>query len=87
MRFLADMGVSLRVVERLRVEGHDVVHLRDLGLHRLPNGDIFQMAYADRRIVITFDLDFGEILAGSKDKLTSVILFRLLIGNRCNHCG
>jgi len=36
-RFLADMGVSPMVVEWLRSNGHDAVHLRDERLHRLPN--------------------------------------------------
>jgi len=77
MRFLGDMGVSWRVIEWLQAAGHDAVHLRDEGLHRLPNGDIFQKGFAEQRIVLTFDLDFGEILAGSAGKLVSVILFRL----------
>ncbi len=41
MRFLADMGVSLKVVEWLKAQGHDAKHLRDEGLQRLPNGQIF----------------------------------------------
>jgi hypothetical protein len=44
MRFLADMGVSQQVVEWLRTNGHEAVHLRDEGLQRLPNGEIFQKA-------------------------------------------
>jgi predicted nuclease of predicted toxin-antitoxin system len=54
-----------------------VAHLRDRGLHRLPNGDIFQLALQEQRIILTFDLDFGEIVATSGGKLVSVILFRL----------
>ena len=77
MRFLADMGVAGRIVEWLRSEGHDAVHLRDEGLHRLPNGEIFRKAAEERRIVLTFDLDFGEILALSGDASVSVVLFRL----------
>ncbi len=77
MRFLGDMGVSQRVIDWLRAAGHDAVHLREEGLHRLPNGDIFQKGFAERRIVLTFDLDFGEILAGSAGRVVSVILFRL----------
>jgi predicted nuclease of predicted toxin-antitoxin system len=77
MRFLADMGVSMRVVEWLRAACHDAVHLRDEGLQRLPNGDIFQKGFAEQRIVLTFDLDFGEILAESAGHVVSVILFRL----------
>ncbi len=77
MRFLADMGVSRRVVEWLCAAGHDAVHLRDEGLQRLPNGDIFQKGFAEQRIVLTFDLDFGEILAASAGKVVIVVLFRL----------
>jgi predicted nuclease of predicted toxin-antitoxin system len=77
MRFLADMGVSQRVVEWLRAAGHDAVHLRDEGLQTLPNGEVFEKAGREQRIVLTFDLDFGEILAACRGQVVSVILFRL----------
>jgi predicted nuclease of predicted toxin-antitoxin system len=77
MRFLADMCVDLRIVQWLRQRGHDAIHLRDEGLHRMPNGEIFEKAIAERRIVLTFDLDFGEIAALTGGKRASVILFRL----------
>lgn len=77
MRFLADMGVTQPAVEWLQANGHDAVHLRVEGLQRLPNGEIFQKAANEHRIVLTFDLDFGEILAGSAGQIVSVILFRL----------
>jgi predicted nuclease of predicted toxin-antitoxin system len=71
------MGVSQRVVEWLRTKSHDAVHLRDEALQRLSNGEIFQKASREARIVPTFDLDFGEILAASGGQIISVILFRL----------
>ena len=74
MRFLADMGISMRVVEWLRSTGHDAIHLRDEGLQKLPNGEIFQKAIREERVVLTFDLDFGEIVAGSSGASVSVIL-------------
>ena len=77
MRFLADMCVALRIIEWLRNEGHDACHLREEGLQRAPDGDIFAKAAAESRIVITFDLDFGEIIALSGSRSVSVILFRL----------
>ncbi len=77
MRFLADMGVALRIVEWLRSEGHDAVHLREEGLQRMANGAIFDKATAEGRTVLTFDLDFGEIIALSRGRRVSVILFRL----------
>ena len=77
MRFLADMGVDIRVVKWLREKGHDANHLRDEGLHRMPNGEIFDKAISENRVILTFDLDFAEIVALSKGKKASVVLFRL----------
>jgi predicted nuclease of predicted toxin-antitoxin system len=77
MRFLADMGVDIRVVNWLRQRGHDAKHLRDEGLHRIPNGEIFAKAISENRVIPTFDLDFGEIVALSGRQKSSVILFRL----------
>jgi predicted nuclease of predicted toxin-antitoxin system len=77
VNFLADMGVDQRIVDWLRAQGHDAVHLREQGLHRLPDADIFAKAIAEQRIILTFDLDFGEILALSAGAVVSVVLFRL----------
>ena len=77
MRFLADMGVALRIVQWLRADGHDAVHLREEGLQRMPNGAIFDKAAAENRIILAFDLDFGEIVALSGSKPVGVVLFRL----------
>lgn len=77
MRILADMGVDMRVVRWLRSQGHDAAHLREGGLQRLPDGEIFTKAIAESRVIVTFDLDFGEILALAKGRKAGVILFRL----------
>lgn len=77
MDFIADMGVSMRVVNWLRNQGFDTMHLRDRGLQRLPDDEIFKLAIQEKRIVLTFDLDFGEIIALSGRAIVSVILFRL----------
>lgn len=77
MRFLADMGVSMTTVVALRHLGHDIVHLREQGLMRMVDPEIVAKACIEQRIVLTFDLDFGEIMALSRDASPSVILFRL----------
>jgi predicted nuclease of predicted toxin-antitoxin system len=77
MRFLADMGVNLQIVQWLRQNGDDAVHLRDEGLQRLPDSMIFDKAFSEGRVILTFDLDFGEIAALSGGRIVSVILFRL----------
>ena len=77
MRFLADMGISKNTVLWLRSEGHDAKHLRDEGLLRLADQDIFAKAKREKRIILTFDLDFAEITAAAGSQLPSVIIFRL----------
>ena len=77
MRFLADVGIGARVVEWLRDNGHDATHLSEEGLQRLPNGEIFDKGIAERRVILTFDLDFGEIAALSRGRKASVVVFRL----------
>ena len=77
MKFLADMGISPRVVQYLRTLGHDAVHLHDLGLDRMADTDILAKARAESRVILTHDLDFGDLLAASQAVLPSVVLFRL----------
>jgi len=36
------MGVDQRIVHWLQQNGHDAIHLRDQGLQRLPDPDIFE---------------------------------------------
>ena len=77
MRFLCDMGISRKVSQWLRLQGHESAHLGEEGLARLPNGQIFAKAKLENRIVLTFDLDFGEITALAGDSTTSVVVFRV----------
>jgi len=77
MRFLADMGISLKTVAFLRELGHDAVHLHALGLDRLPDSDILELARTENRVLLTHDLDFAELIAAGGETLPSVIVFRL----------
>ena len=71
------MGVSGRVVSWLREQGHDAIHLRDEGLQRMPDREIFGKGLAEDRVILTFDLDFGEIAALSGGEKCGVVVFRL----------
>jgi len=77
MRFLADAGISPKTVEFLKHLGHDAAHVRDIGLQRAPDREIIDRALREDRMVLAFDLDFGEILALGVLARPSVILFRL----------
>ena len=71
------MCVDFRVAAWLQEQGHEALHLRDQGLQRLPNGEIFTKAISERRVILTFDLDFGEIAALARGRKASVVVFRL----------
>ena len=77
MRFLADVGVSPKTVAFLRHLGHEATHARELEMQRAPDSDLVNRARLDDSVIVTFDLDFGDVLAlGVLDK-PSVIIFRL----------
>jgi predicted nuclease of predicted toxin-antitoxin system len=77
MRFLADAGISPKTVEFLKQLGHEAIHVRTLGLQRAQDTQVIQQARSHSSVVLTFDLDFGGLLAlGVLDK-PSAIIFRL----------
>jgi predicted nuclease of predicted toxin-antitoxin system len=69
VKFLADMGVSMTTVLAQREAGEQVVHLREEGLHGLPDDRIIEKAMREVWVVLTFDLDFGELLAAAGDTI------------------
>jgi predicted nuclease of predicted toxin-antitoxin system len=77
MRFLADAGISPKTVDFLRNLGHEAVHVRTLGLARAADAELVDRARTDSSVVVTFDLDFGDILALGVLHKPSVIICRL----------
>lgn len=77
MKFLGDMGISPRTIADLREQGYDAAHLGEQGLARMPDSQILEKARSENRILLTVDLDFAQLLAISRERLPSVILFRL----------
>jgi predicted nuclease of predicted toxin-antitoxin system len=77
VRLLLDMNVSPAISEGLRAESHDVVQGRDFGLAGVPDTDVFAKAAADKRVLVTFDLDFGDVAATAADTRAGVLLLRL----------
>lgn len=67
----------MATVHALRQAGEDVVHLREQNLHALPDDQILAKASREQRVILTCDLDFGELLASDSAVSPSVILFRM----------
>src|SRR5258708_31396793 len=77
MRFLLDINVSPAIGEALRADGHDAVHVREIGLGDLPDREVFAHAAADNRVLVSFDLDFGDIAGSARAGTPGVLLLRL----------
>lgn len=77
MKFLADMGIAQSTVKWLREQGHDAVHVRDFHMYKASDEEIIAKARQQGSTVLTCDLDFGDIMAATGEKLPGVIIFRL----------
>jgi len=61
VRFLVDEGLSRRVALRLRELGHDAAHVLDRNLGGVLDATIHELAKDEGWVVLTADLDFGEL--------------------------
>ncbi len=76
MRLLVDESLSTTVAALLRDGGHDAVHLTDLGLLGAPDPVVMAAAGDARRVLVSADTDFGELLAVGRHPGPSVVLLR-----------
>jgi predicted nuclease of predicted toxin-antitoxin system len=70
------MPLSPGLADWLTLEGYDAVHASAMGLGRASDAVILEHALAEKRIVITADLDFPRLLAQAAAEGPGVILFR-----------
>jgi predicted nuclease of predicted toxin-antitoxin system len=77
MKFLVDMALSPKTVIVLRNSGYEAVRVNELGMAKSRDREILEYAAKNDMIVLTADLDFGDILAFTRYKKPSVIIFRL----------
>ena len=67
-RFVLDANLSPLTSDFLSCRcGFDVVDLVRLGFGHLDDFDVVEFAQRERRIIITLDLDFGEIFHRYRD--------------------
>jgi predicted nuclease of predicted toxin-antitoxin system len=76
MKFLADEGVDRSVVDGLRQLGFDVFYVVD-ETRSLDDDVLLQIAADEKRILITKDKDFGELVFRLNKVHAGVVLLRL----------
>lgn len=77
MKFLLNMNIPRSLGIKLMQNGHEYRHVGDIGMFQSDDINIVQFAKENEEIIITHDLDYGNILAFSGDSSPSVIIFRL----------
>ena len=77
MNLLADENFPSAAVEMLRSAGHDVVWVRT-AFPGISDQDVLARATTEKRILITFDKDFGDLAFRSGlPSSCGIVLFRL----------
>jgi predicted nuclease of predicted toxin-antitoxin system len=76
IKFLADETISHQTAKYLRGLGFDVECISERGLSGTDVSNIADLAEKEKRIIITFDKDFGEIYYFSPKRKLGVILLR-----------
>lgn len=80
MKLLADEDVDRLIVEWVRVMGHDVRWVAEQ-MPGTPDPKVLRIAEADPRVVLTNDLDFGELVIRQRLPAIGVILLRFTVAS------
>jgi predicted nuclease of predicted toxin-antitoxin system len=75
MRFLADESCDFSAVRALRAAGFDVTAIAEM-LPRTDDETVARLAAGERRVLITEDKDFGQLVFAKKQPSGGVILIR-----------
>jgi len=76
LKFIVDVGVSLKVEKWLQEIGCDIKAVRNIN-PKMTDNEILKIAASEKRMVITMDKDFGELVFNSKRSHAGVLLLRL----------
>lgn len=76
MKFLLDANLSPQLLSQLNASDCSTQHVSELGLIRASDIEILKFAKRHRAVVITADVDFGELLMKLGLRKPSVITVR-----------
>ncbi len=81
MKFLADECCDAALVDALRWDDHDVLYVIE-SLRGAADADILARAFSERRILLTEDKDFGELVYRLRQPAHGVVLLRFDVTDR-----
>ncbi len=71
-----------KLAHLLHDAGHDVLHIRDIGLASAADQTVIETARVEARVLVSADTDFGTLLARSQATSPSFLLIRRASGRR-----
>ncbi len=74
--YLTDENVHADIAAFLRGEGCDVLDVRESGLHGTSDVVLLRRAFAERRIVLTHDSDFGTLAIANGEPIFGIVYLR-----------
>ncbi len=77
LRFLTDENISPRIVSFLRQKGIDIVDTKEKGWHGTEDKYLIEIAYTDKRFILTHDADFGTLAINEGVPCYGIIYIRL----------
>jgi predicted nuclease of predicted toxin-antitoxin system len=81
VRFLADECCDAAVVDALRSDGYDVLYAVE-SLRGATDDELLAWSFSERRIFLTEDKDFGELVYRLRRPVYGVVLLRFDIVHR-----
>jgi predicted nuclease of predicted toxin-antitoxin system len=77
MRFLTDANIFVPMVNGLRRLVHDVFDSKEENLEKLTDNDVFKLAQDQKRILISMDKDFSNIITYPPGEHCGIIVVKL----------
>lgn len=77
LKYLADENISPLTVKTIRQLGYDITSAVEIGLQGAEDEKVVLLAQQENRIIITFDLDFGEIFYFASNIDVGIIVLRI----------
>lgn len=76
-RFVVDEALPRSLADAMRKSGHEVIHVRDIGMQGASDVAVYDYAQRQEAILVTPDLEFGDIRNFPPGTHCGIVLLRM----------
>jgi len=77
MRFKLDENFGIRTQKLFLSAGYDVKTVHEQNLHGCSDQNLYEICCAEKRCLLTLDLDFSDITRFPPDRTNGIVVFRI----------